>query len=334
MGNNALSTLCIDACTGRVGNFAGDNAKYTDEAVRSAFCEILGDTKLTYQNWRRHKIEIFEVMEEVLNSNLPNAWNESPFYDELVETKNFLLGQKNEFVVEDNSVLVASRFSGNHWNIDRQKLQGSKSFSLNTEWFGIRVYDELERFLKGNVTVEKMFAKMQEGIQKDIDSRVYSSFVGAGTYLPSAFTETGTFVKDTMIGLVNRVQTATGKTARIVGTKQGLAYLTGAIDNAWISEAMKNERQTTGRIRVWEGIATIEIPQVFTRGTYDFKIDNKTLFVLSEGEKFIKLYFEGDTRAMDLKETDTKDMTLDSQIQTKLGIGVVWSDVFGKYTIS
>lgn len=331
---NVLATLCIDACTGRVGNFASENAKYTDEAVRSAFCEILGDIKLTYQNWRRHKIEIFEVMEEVLNTNLPNAWNESPFYNELVEIKNFLLGQKNEFIVEDNSILVVSKFSGNHWNVDRQKLQGKKSFSIDTEWFAIRVYDELERFLKGTVTVEKMFAKMQEGIQKDIDSRVYSAFLGAGTYLPAEFVENGTFVKDTMISLVDRVQTATSKTARVVGTKQGLAKLTGAIDNAWISEEMKNEKHTTGRIKVWEGISTIEIPQVFTRGTYDFKIDDKTLFVLPENEKFIKLYFEGDTRALDLKEGDTKDMTIDSQIQTKLGVGLVWGNVFGKYTIT
>lgn len=330
---NELVTLCVDACMGRVQNYAGDNARYTDEAVRAAFTEILGG-KLTYQSWRRHKIDVFEIMEEVLNVNLPNAWNESPFYSELVETKNFLLGQKNEFSVPDDAVLVAARFSGNHWNIDRQKLGGSRTFSLETEWFGIRVYDDLDRFLKGYITVEEMFQKMQEGINKAIDSRVYSSFVGAGTYLPTEFTETGSFVKDTMLDLVERVQTASGKTARIAGTRQGLAKMGSAIDSAWVSNEMKEERHTTGRVKIWEGIDTIEIPQVFTRGTYDFKIDNNALLVLPDGHKPIKLYFEGDTRARDLSETDTDDMTLDSQMQTKLGVGTVFGSPFGKYTIT
>jgi hypothetical protein len=331
---NALVTLCVDARRNRVANFSAENAKYTDEAIRQAFYEILGEDKLTYKNWRKHKTEIFEITEEVLNITLPDAWNESAFYNELVEVKNFLLGQKNEFTVDDDSTLIVTRFSGNHWNTDRQKLPAGKTFSTTTDWYNIRVYDELERFLKGVQTVEKMFAKLQESLQKDIDARVYSAFNGAGTFLPSQFQESGAFVKDTMLDLVQKVQIASGKTVRIAGTKQGLAALDSAIATQWLSEDMKNEKHTTGRIKVWEGINTVEIPQVFTKGTYDFKIDDKTLFVLPENYKPIKLYFEGDTRSLELSEKDTSDMTIDYQVQTKLGVGVVFESLFGKYTIA
>ena len=68
---NALVTLCVDARRNRVANFSAENAKYTDEAIRQAFYEILGEDKLTYQNWRKHKVEIFEIIEEVLNITLP-----------------------------------------------------------------------------------------------------------------------------------------------------------------------------------------------------------------------------------------------------------------------
>lgn len=331
---NALVTLCVDARRNRVANFSAENAKYTDEAIRQAFYEILGDDKLTYKNWRKHKVEIFEIIEEVLNITLPDAWNESPFYNEMVEVKNFLLGQKNEFIVEDNSTLVVSRISGNHWNIDRQKLPAGKTFSVETEWFGIRVYDELERFLKGVQTVEKMFAKMQESIQKDIDARIYSAFNGAGTYLPSEFQESGSFTKDNMLELVQKVQTASQKTVRIAGTKQALAKLDSLISSEWISNEMKEEKHTTGRIKVWEGINTVEIPQTFTHGTYDFKVDDNVLYVLPENFKPIKLYFEGDTRSRELKDKDTEDMTLDYQVQTKLGVGVVFDTLFATYTVS
>lgn len=331
---NTLVNLCVDARRKRVANFSAENAKYTDEAVRRAFFDILGDDKLTFKNWRKHKIEIFEIIEEVLNITLPDAWNESPFYNEMVEVKNYLLGQKNEFIVEDDSTLVVSRISGNHWNIDRQKLPAGKTFDVNTEWFGIRVYDELERFLKGVQTVEKMFNKLQESLQKDIDARVYSAFNGAGTYLPSAFQENGSFDKDTMLELVSKVQIASQKTVRIAGTKQALAKLDNAIASHWISEDMKNEKHTTGRIKVWEGINTVEIPQTFTRGSYDFKVDDNVLYVLPENYKPIKLFFEGDTRSRELGEHDTQDMTIDYELQTKLGIGVVFESLFGVYTVA
>ncbi len=329
---NTIVALCVDTCRGRVSNFASGNEKYADEAVRNAIFEILESDKLTFQNWRKHKTEIFEIIEETLNVTLPDSWNDSPFYNEMVEVRNFLLGQKNEFIAEDNSILIVSRFAGNHWNTDRQKLGGNQSFSLATEWFSIRVYDELERFLKGVTTIEGMFSKLRESLQRDIDSRVYSAFNGAGTYLPSKFTETGTFDKDTMLSLVERVQTAAMKPVRIAGTKQGLAKL--SVDSQWISNEMKNERHTTGRVKIWEGISTVEIPQVFTRGTYDFKISDNTLFVLPENYKPIKLYFEGDTRSRELEYKDTMDQTIDYEVQTKLGVGVVFDTLFGKYTIS
>ena len=82
------------------------------------------------------------------------------------------------------------------------------------------------------------------------------------------------------------------------------------------------------------GVSAVEIPQSFIRGTYDFKVDNNSIFVLPDGEKFIKLYFEGDTRARDLGSQDTDDQTIDSQIQTKLGTAIVVSNLIGKYTIA
>ena len=115
-----ICNLMNDSYTGRVATFANEDAtKYTDEAIRQAFFEILGEDKLSWAGWRNHKNEIFTIMEVVLNTNLPLAWEGSRFYDQFVETKNGALGDKNEFIVEDNSVLVAASFAGNHWDTDR-----------------------------------------------------------------------------------------------------------------------------------------------------------------------------------------------------------------------
>ena len=168
-----LAALINDSFSNKVALFNENAAKYTDQAVREAFYEILGDDKLTWRNWRAHKTECFEVMETVLNVNLPLAWNNSSFYEQFVETRNGALGDTNEFVVDNDDILFASRFAGNYWSVNRQKLQGKSAFGLQTEWITIRVYDELERFLKGNVTLAEMITKLQKGFQNEIDSFLF-----------------------------------------------------------------------------------------------------------------------------------------------------------------
>ena len=334
MAYNALTNLCIDARRGRVGNFSEDCEKHTDEAVRAGFIELLGTDKLTYRAWKNNKEKVFEIIEDTLNETIPDAWDNSNFYNELVEIKNGRLGQKNEFIVEDNSVLLVSRFSGNHWNIDRQKLPAGKTFSLETEWYAIMVYDELERFLKGVTTTVKMFDTIQMSIQRSIDDRVYAAFNGAGTYLPAQFKETGTFDKKQLLALAARVQTASGRTVRFAGTRTALAQLDSLVSTAWVSNEMKQDKNTTGYLRIWEGYNTIEIPQTFNRGTYDFKSPDNMIYVLPENYKPIKLFFEGDTRSRDLNEYQNNDQTISYQVQTKMGVGVVFDTLFGTYNIT
>ena len=78
---------------------------------------------------------------------------------------------------------------------------------------------------------------------------------------------------------------------------------------------------------------TLLIPQVFIRGSYDFKVDNNVLYVLPEGTKPVKLFYEGDVRAKNMTEQDTDDMTIDSQLQVRVGCGVICDNLIGKYTI-
>ena len=338
MGNyiSELITLMNDSLSNKVALFANEGAsKYTDQAIREAFFEILGEEKLTWQGWRNHKNEIFTIMENVITTNLPKAWDNSPFYNQFVDIRNGALGDMNEYVIDQDGVLVASRFSGNHWDTDRQKLQGKRAFSVPTEWIYIRVYDDLERFLIGAITLPEMMKRLQDGFQREIDARIYSAFNGIGTYLPEAFKETGAYVRETMLDIIQRVQIASQKNVVLAGTKTALANIAEGIDSNWISNAQKEEMATTGALLnlTGLGVVALEIPQTFIRGTYDFKIDNKSIYILPDNEKMIKLYFEGDTRALDLTSQQTHDQTYDSQIQTKAGTAVVISNLFGKYTI-
>jgi len=338
MGNylTELTNLMNDSLANKVGMFVEGVSKFTDQAVRETFFEILGEEKLTWQGWRNHKNEIFTVMENVLTTNLPLAWEGSPFYEQFVDAKNGALGDKNEYVVEDNSILVATRFAGNYWSTDRTKLQGKKTFSVATEWVYLHIYNELERFLKGAITLPEMIAKLQKGFQNEIDTRIFTAFNGAGTYLPSAFQETGSYDRSTMANLIEKVQTASQKNVILAGTRTALAQIAEGMDSNLISNSQKEEYATNGCILnlTGLGVSAIMIPQALVRGTYDFKVDNNVIYVLPDAEKPIKLYFEGDTRARQKGSDDNEDQTIDMQVQTKLGCATVFSNLMGRYALA
>ena len=267
--------------------------------------------------------------------NLPKAWDNSPFYDQFVEVKNGALGDKNEYVIDQAGVLVASRFSGNHWDTERQKIQGKRGFSVPTEWIYVRVYDDFERFLNGNITLPDFMARMQSAMQRDIDERIFMTFNGIGTYLPEAFKETGAYVRETMLDIIQRVQIASQSDVILAGTKTALANIAEGIDANWISHDQKEEMATKGALLnlTGLGVVALEIPQVMRHASYDFKVDNKSIFVIPANERPIKFFYEGDVRARDLTEQATNDQTIDSQVQVKVGQAVIMSSLFGKYTI-
>ena len=274
-----IITLMNDSLSNKVALFNENASKFTDQAVREAFYELLGDNKLTWQNFRNYHNEIFTIIENVLRVNLPGAWENSRFYDQFVEIKRSDLAQLNEFVVEDNSTIVASSFAGNHWTTDRKKVQGKRSFSVPTGWIYVHIYNDLERFLTENDSLAGMVGKMQKALQNEIDSRIFAAFNGVGTYLPAKFKETGTYDKDTMNTLIERVQTYSQKEVVLAGTRTALANIVDGMNTAWISNSQKEELATTGMVieNIRLPAHAIVIPQTFIRGTYDFKVNNKAV---------------------------------------------------------
>lgn len=330
-----VSTLMKDACTNRVALFSNENAaKHADEAIRKAHLDILGG-ELTYQSWRNNKNQIFTIWEDVLKSELPEAWKTSPFYKRFCEVKNGAIGEKNAFAVKDKSYLVAAKFSGGTWDVERQKIGRAKDVAIDTEWSYIDCYEELDRFLKGYTTTVEMLSEVREGFAIDMDNRISTVFNGMGAYLPSQFVANGTYDKDTLMDIIRRVQTANRKKAVVAGSQRALSKVVEGINTAWLADSQKEELATTGMVlkNTGLGVEAIVIPDSFIPYSYDFAGADDTIYVLPD-EQLIKVYFEGDVRAKENTEQDNHDQTIDIQFQHKVGVELVTSQLFGKYTIA
>ena len=77
------------------------------------------------------------------------------------------------------------------------------------------------------------------------------------------------------------------------------------------------------------------IPQVKKPDAFELALDNDKLFIMGGDTKPIKLEFVGDTRSdMDMTGKKYNDMSVDYQVQTCIGLGMIIPQYFGCYTFA
>lgn len=322
----------------------GISAREANDKIVEIFRNIIGcDEKSTKaeirRGIRRNQNLIFDLIEVVIDDALISGWQENPFFKEFVEVRNLAMHDKNEFYVPDDSVLSVMKVSGNHHDLLRQRLGAGKTFSVETSWYGIKVYAEFERLLTGLEDFSTLVGKITEAFDRYVNQALYETLIGIGTtlgsqwYKASAINDT---TKETLRTLVMDVSMATGSEVVIMGTYAALSKVYDLTNVSWASGDMKNEKYTTGRFGYWEGIRLVEIKQGFKlNDTTQYLIANDVLFIMPVGiEPMIKLVYEGDTQTYQVQDAGTHmDMTYDYEVQTKMGIGVITNQKFGYWKI-
>jgi hypothetical protein len=104
------------------------DVKSANDKIREIQFDILGlDKNASARDIkraiRRHKIDIYEVIEDVLEDLLVSGWGDNPFFREFVEQKYHNLGDTNEFWVNDDVILTVSEISGNHHDLNSNRIR-------------------------------------------------------------------------------------------------------------------------------------------------------------------------------------------------------------------
>ena len=331
-----LVKLCVDSIVNptQVQHFA--KGADVDSKIREQFFNLMGTEKPTMKDIRRHKTEIFEILEEVLTETYRNGVNEDEFFMQFAEVRNIALGDAQEFYVEDDAVLVVSEHNGSHWDISRQKLEGGESFTVKTKAYAIAVYGDFFLFATGRLSFARMVSKVAEAIQNKIYEEVAMSFANAITKLPTEFTATGTYDEAKLQEIVAHVEAVSGAPVVVVGTRQALAKVTAGLPVQYFSDAMKNELARTGRISTVNGLTLVQLPTVHKQNSFDFAYDDNQLLVLPQNnERFIKIVFEGEDYVKEVTdELGNMDMSLEYKFISRFGVSSVFSTLFGVYTLA
>lgn len=331
----ALVKLCVDTVKypKRVEQFS--NGKDVDQKIREEFFSIMGTDKPNKKDIRRHKIEIFEILEEVLTETYIEGVEENAFFMQFVETRNLARGDKNEFYLPDDAILYVSEHSGDHWNISRQKLEGGTSFSVETTTYAIGVYTDFFRFVTGKVNFADFISKTADAIKRKIMEEVAASFQVGSTELPTQFRETGSYSEARLTDIYEHVAAATGSEPIVLGTKSALNQITAGTDVEWMSDNMKDELNATGRFAIYRGMRLVQLPQVHKSNTWDFAYDDKQLLILpATADKFIKVIFEGEDEIKENQDNQTNnDMSVEYKLLTNFGVKTIFSTLFGLYKL-
>lgn len=196
--------------------------------------------------------------------------------------------------------------------------------------------------MAGQIDWAKFVQKVYEAVDKKVNAMVYAALAGVGGELPAGgqWVKTAPLAeatKDTFIELCQDVQTANGTDIVVLGTKVALSKITNLENVNWISEHMKDDRNTLGRVGYFEGIRLAEIPQVFADNDTTTKlVANDKLWIMPVADnKFIKIFNEGDSQVKEISDGDTNtDKTIEYEYQIKMGVGIVIGRLFGVWNIT
>lgn len=326
---NEIIKLAVDTYKNKIkGNFSKTDSL---EVLREAFIELNGgSTKIDYKALRRNGVEMFEIIEEILQQTVLEGLPEDSFFHQFVEYKNLALGDQNSFYIPDRTMLAVSEIADGTTSLRRQRLDVGTNVSIPTSWKGIKIYEHLSRLLAGRVDFNELIDALEKAFKLRINDDVYTAFTGVFSSLPSGFSVSGSFDEDVLLGIIDHVEAATGKDAIVVGTRAALRKCPTAI----VSDAAKEDVYKMGYYGSFNGTPMARIKQAHTVGTYTFKLSDNDIYVVTGQEKPVKFVTEGEVRIVAGDALGNVDLTQDYFYGTQYGTGVAITDLFGKFAIS
>lgn len=295
------------------------------EVLRKALTDANGgSTNMNYKNIRDGKCAgVFALVEEILARTIVDGFQGDEYFNSLVDFRNVALGDKNLFEVEDSRMFVVSETADGTQGIRRQRLGGMTSTSIPTHFKAVKIYEELNRVLSGQVDFNKFIQKVSESFRQKLLNDVYSLWsnattadFGGTTYFPAA----GTYDENTLIDVISHVEAAAGgKPATIIGTKKALRKLAPSIQGA----DSRGDLYNMGYYGKFYGTPVVATPQRHKVNSTTFVFDDDMLNIISGDEKPIKCVYEGQSTILLGNPTNNKDFTQDYFYGEKYGLGIV-----------
>lgn len=325
---NHIVKLAVDLAKGKVQNFSTEES---NDTLRKAFADLM-EFSLEGTNgvidrkvFRKHKADIFEILEVVINESLQEGLKNQ--FEGFAEYRNLAWGDENKFIVPNKDIYKVALISDGNGNIRRQRLRDGSEFSISLDTYGIKIGEDFHRFLAGRIQWADLMALIAESFKRDLTQRIADAVMASyGRYNSTYHYSKNAVTEDDIINMAMHIEARTGEKVAIYGTKFALRKLAPSD----ISDSMKDGKNSTGYYGNIAGVDLREIAQSHKYGTDDFAIDNNfLLFLPQNADKMVKVVNEGDAIIQDLAGGISADMMQEYFICNRFGVSIITSKVFG-----
>lgn len=303
--------------------------KSADEIMRAELFEQLGiGENFNYKTYRRNKVAIFEIVEEVLEVVVGDGITTQ--FDGFVESRNLALGDQQLFHIEDRELFKVARIADGNSDLRRQKLDKGQ-LTVDTHTRGVKIYTELIHFLTGRINWASMVQRLYDSIMADKKVRIYDAIVKSFDDVTAEYKKAGAFDEVKLIELGTLVSAKAGVDGvMVMGTKMALSKITPTL----VSDQMKDEYVRNGYFGMVAGMELREIPQTVVPGTDEFAISNDFLLVIPRGqERFVKMIDKGTIVVHEANNIEG-DQSIDFLVEFEDGIAILHNGVWGVYELA
>lgn len=283
------------------------------ETLRDELSQKLG----TFNDYRRNKIEYFELMEETIDELLPP--NVISMYGDFATVKQFAQGAKPVFKRKVGK-LRAKSF------ITKAAMAGVyETFKLDTEYIDVPIIAyggaaqiSIEEFLDGTLDWAELVEIVMDGLMEGIYKEIIAALQNVVQYLPANNKATGATFDGKETDKVLSTIGVYGKPT-IFCTYEFAQTIVP--DTNFIADADKDDKRNLGYIGQYHGAKVVVLPQSFVDETNAKKIvDPSYAWVFPSGkDKPVYIAIEGQTV---VKDFDNRDMSTEIQAYKKFGVAI------------
>lgn len=318
-----LQQLSYDAYHGKVDKFSVQDA---ETLIREKLIECVGG-KWNYRQFKKNEHDFYALIEELITINLSNLTVEQ--FDEWVEVKDFELGDKIEFKVENTNLFQVGNIATGTNTIRRQRMLDSK-LPTTAYKMAIAIYEEFDKFLAGRIDWTRLVDKVGKSFNREVALQISRAVQNAYSSIHANLKYEGTYSDAQLSKLVSKVKGICGTEVAIYGVSDAIENIVGAECLADLAD-----RRAYGYVKEFKGTKVIELPQTYDAINDKWGVRNDILYVVPAGEKIVRLGFEGQATVIENTDgTDRNDQQIEYKFQRMMHLGVLSTARFGAYIIT
>lgn len=321
-----LKVLGVAAMTNTLPkNLPSDFANISTETVSEAFRGELRKLGGDYNSYRRNKLDIFELMQEIFNEVLPKYVKDR--YRFLADVRTVGHGQKITFTqkvgrARAKSFVTKVGLGGvfETFRLDRKELE------ISIEAIGGAAILDFERMLSGQEDLSEYLDILMEGIEENILTQLSEALNASvkATRPENTVVTTSSFDKAKFDNLITTVK-AYGDpiivcTPEFADTIPANSVTVGSTTR--ISDSDVEDIRTYGVLQIYKGCPIVTLPQSFTDETNSEKVLNPRFCYIIPGmsTKLATIVLEGGTQVDEFKN---RDRSIELSAYQKVGVAIL-----------